>query len=171
MIQSIDLINGYEITQLSKQDNDIVEGLCNKCSDYYILSGGALPSKDDVSALFTDLPPNKNLEDKFLFGVFKSNKLIGIIDIIRDFPTISEWTIGLLLLEPEERGKGLGIIIHEALVKWTRHLGAKRFSIGVIEDNNRAFKFWSNLGYSKIKEINMDIASKTQVVNLMMVEF
>jgi len=97
--------------------------------------------------------------------------IFAIINIIRDFPTISEWTIGLLLLEPEERGRGLGIIIHEALVKWAGHLGAKRFSIGVIEDNNRAFKFWSNLGYAKIKEINMDIASKNQVVNLMMVEF
>ena len=103
--------------------------------------GGTLPSKDDISAIFTNLPPNKILKDKFLFGVYKSNKLIGIIDIIRDFPTIGEWTIGLLLLEPEERRKGLGIIIHEALVKWARHLGAKRFSIGVIEDNYRAFKF------------------------------
>lgn len=120
MIQCIDLINGYEITQLSKQDNHVVEELCNKCSDYYILSGGALPSKDSVSALFTGLPPNKNLEDKFLLGVYKSNRLIGIIDIIRDYPTISEWLIGLLLLEPEERGKGLGTIIHEALIrcKW-----------------------------------------------------
>lgn len=170
MRQSFDLINGYEISQLSRQNNDIVEELCNKCSDYFMLSGGALPSKDDGSALFTDLPPNKSLEDKFLFGVYKFNKLIGIIDIIKDFPAISEWTIGLLLIEPEERGKGLGIMIHDALVNWARHLGAKKFSIGVIEDNDRAFRFWSNLGYEKIEEINVDIGSKKQVANLMVVE-
>lgn len=76
-----------------------------------------------------------------------------------------------MLLEPEERGKGAGMVIHKALVGWARHLGAKRFSIGVVEDNDKAFKFWSNLGYVKVKEINMDIASKNQMVNLMMVEF
>lgn len=170
MMESIDLANGYKITQLYKQDIDTVEELCNKCSDYYILSGGALPTKDDVSALFTELPPNKNLEDKILLGVYKSNKLIGIIDIIRDYPIKSEWTIGLLLLEPEERGKGLGAIIHEALIKRARHLGAKRFSIGVIEDNNKAFSFWSKLGYEKIRDINMDIGSKKQEVKLMRLE-
>lgn len=171
MVQSIDLINGYKIIQLSKQNYDIVEELCKKCSDYFILSGETLPSKDDVSALFTDLPPNKNFEDKFFLGIYKSDKLIGIIDIVRDYPTISEWTIGLLLLEPEERGRGLGTVIHEALVKWSKSLGAKRFRIGVINDNDRAFKFWSNLGYAKVKEIDMDIVSKNQVVNIMVMEF
>jgi len=125
MAHIIDLINGYKIAQLSKQNYDIVEELCNKCSDYFILSGGALPTKDDVSALFTDLPPNKSLEDKFLLGIYRYNNLIGIIDIVRDYPIISEWTIGLLLLEPKERGRGLGTVIHEALVKWAKSLGAK----------------------------------------------
>jgi len=44
---------------------------------------------------------------------------------VRDYQIISEWTIGLLLLEPKERGRGLGTVIHEALVKWAKSLGAK----------------------------------------------
>lgn len=171
MMQSINLINGYKIKKLSIQDIDIVEELCNKCSDYFILSGGTLPTKDDVNNLFTDLPPNKNLEDKFLFGIYKSNNLIGIIDIIRNYPTVSEWTIGLLLLEPKERGRGLGTVIHEALVRWAKSLGAKRFRIGVINDNDSACRFWTNLGYVKVKEISMDIVSKKHIVNIMVMEF
>lgn len=48
---------------------------------------------------------------------------------------------------------------------------SKKFGIGVINDNDRAFKFWSNLGYVKVKEINMSIESKNQLVNLMVMEF
>jgi len=48
MMQDIGLINGYEIFQLSIRDNSIVEELCNKCSDYFILNGGTSPSKEHV---------------------------------------------------------------------------------------------------------------------------
>ena len=141
--------------------------LCEKCSDYYILSGGVFPSKEEINDIFTDLPPNKNLEDKFLLGVYKFEELIGMVDIIKDFPTIGEWTLGLMLIEPGERGSGLGKIIHKELIKWAKGLGAKTFRIGVIEDNHKAFKFWSNLGYIKIKEVKMDFKSKAHVVNIM----
>lgn len=170
MTQSIELIGEYKINQFSKDTDNMVKRLCDKCSDYYILSGGSLPTKEDIKAIFTDLPSNKDIKDKFVLGVYKSNELVGIIDIIRGYPTIREWTIGLLLLEPEERGKGLGFVIHEALVNWAKDLGAKQFTVGVIQDNYRALKFWNSLGYKKIKEVRMDIVSKTQIVNLMMLE-
>lgn len=167
MMQDIDLVCGYKIKHLSKDNNNIVERLCEKCSDYYILSDGVFPSKEEIDKIFTDLPPNKNIEDKFLLGAYKSDELVGIVDIIKDFPTTGEWMLGLMLIEPEERGNGLGKTIHEALVEWAKDLGAKTFRIGVIEDNYKAFNFWSNLGYTRIKEINMDFTSKTHVVNVM----
>lgn len=166
-MQDIDLIHGYKIKHLTKDNNNIVERLCEKCSDYYILSDGKLPSKDEIDKIFTDLPPNKNLKDKFLLGVYKSDELVGIVDIIKDFPTIEEWMLGLMLIEPKERGNGLGKIIHEALVRWAKKLGAKSFRIGVLKDNYEAFKFWSALGYIKIKEFNMDFTLKTHIVNVM----
>lgn len=168
MMQNIDFPEGYAINQLSKDNNSIVWNLCNKASDYFILSGGQLPSKDDMDNIFTDLPPNKTLTDKFVFGVYRSNKLIGIIDIIRNFPTIGVWTIGVLLLDPEERGKGLGTVIHQSLVKWAKKLGAKKFRIGVIEENYKAYKFWIKLGYTKTESKKTNIVSKNQVVNIMM---
>ncbi|SUY48173.1 putative acetyltransferase [Clostridium putrefaciens] len=42
-MQDINLINGYKIKYLSKENNNIVEKLCEKCSDYYILHGAILP--------------------------------------------------------------------------------------------------------------------------------
>jgi hypothetical protein len=105
IMQNIDLACGYNIKQLSKDNNNIVEKLCEKCTDYYILSDGVFPSKEEIDKIFIDLPPNKNFEDKFLLGAYKSGELVGIVDIIKDFPTIGEWMLGLMLIEPEERGK------------------------------------------------------------------
>ena len=167
MMQEIDLICGYKIKHLSKDNNNIIEKFCEKCSDYFILCDGEFPSKEKINKIFTDLPPNKNFDDKFLLGVYNSDELVGIVDIIKDFPTIGEWVLGLMLLAPEERGSGLGKMAHEALVEWAKGLGAKTFRIGVLEDNYRAFNFWSNLGYTKIREISMDFSSKTHMVNIM----
>ena len=133
--------------------------------DYYILHEGVLPSKKEALEIFSALPPGKNYEDKFVLGIFKDrNKLIGIIDIVKNFPVDGEWMLGLLFIDPEERGNGLGKLVHEALVQWAVTLGAKSFRIGVIEDNYKGKKFWSNLGYIKIKEVTN---TKKHIVNVM----
>ena len=69
------------------------------------------------------------------------------------------------------RWNELGKIAHEALVGWAKELGAKSFRIGVIEDNYKGINFWSSLGYTKIKEVNMDFTAKTHVVNVMRLQF
>jgi RimJ/RimL family protein N-acetyltransferase len=167
-MESINLINGYKVNLLSVDNPKIVEELCEKCSDYYILHEGILSSKEEIDEIFNALPTNKNYDDKFILGIYKfDNELVGIIDIVRDFPTVGEWMLGLMLIEPQERGNGVGKTVHEALIRWAINLGAKSFRIGVIEENNKGIKFWSALGYTKIKEVTMNFTEKTHIVNVM----
>lgn len=163
----INLTKEYKIKCLIRENSNIVETLCKECLDYYILTGGTVPSKEEVKEIFIALPPNKNYEDKFVLGIYKLNELIGLVDIIKDFITTKEWTIGLMLIKPQERSNGLGKVVHKALVEWAKDLGAKSFRIGVIEDNYKGINFWSSLGYKKIKEVNMDFNKKTHLVNVM----
>jgi hypothetical protein len=37
----------------------------------------------------------------------------------------------------------------------------------VFEDNYKGINFWSDLGYITIKEVNIDFANKTHIVNVM----
>lgn len=169
---NLKLKNYYNIISLSIDSIKIVEALFERCSDYYILQNGTYPSKEDAKELFTDLPPDKNYEDKFVLGIFNSNnKLIGIIDIVKDFPTLGQWMLGLLLVEPNERCNGLGKMIHSALAEWAINLDATSFRIGVLEENIKGLSFWSNLGYRKIKEVTMDFTNKTHKVQVMTLEF
>lgn len=165
---NLTLKNDYTIKSLTKDSLKAIEIFNVECSDYYLLHEGVLPSKKEALEIFNDLPPGKNYEDKYSLGIFRyTNDLIGIIDIVRDFPVVGEWMVGLLLIKPEERNNGLGKMIHEALVQWAITLGAKSLRIGVIEDNFKGKKFWSDLGYIKIKEAILEKEAKTNVVNVM----
>lgn len=161
----------YKLKVITYDSIELIESLCTKCIDYYGSYYGQYNITDVTKEVFEDIPPNKDYIDKFVFGVFKNNsQLVGIIDIVRDFPTQEEWIIGLMLIEPNERKNKLGTKIHKSLIKWATDLGAKPFRIGVIKDNHVAMKFWSNLGYKKIKEVNMDLCGKKNIVYVMRLE-
>lgn len=165
---NINMIKGYEIQSLTLDELKTIEIFNLRCSDYYMLHDGVLPSENEALEIFNSLPPGKTYEDKFSLGIYKyENELIGVIDIVRNFPSDGEWMLGLLLMEPEERNNGLGKLIHEALVEWAITLGSKSFRIGVIEDNHKGKKFWSDLGYIKIKEVVVNKPEKTHIVNVM----
>jgi RimJ/RimL family protein N-acetyltransferase len=169
-MEKLYLQNGYVIKSLTMDDIEITKALCLRCSDYYLLHDGILPSREKAEEIFTALPPDKSYEDKFVLGIFKnSNEIIGIIDIVKNFPDEGQWIIGLLIIDPGERGNGLGKRVHELLTEWAVKLGAKSFRIGAIEDNHKGIKFWSGLGYTKIKEVEMDFAAKSHTVNIMTV--
>lgn len=160
--------NDYEIESLTRDKLTMVEALNAKCSDYYLLHEGVLPSEREALEIFIVLPPGKDYEDKFVLGIFKGGtELIGIVDIVKDFPAEREWMLGLLLLDPEERGKRLGKLVHKALVQWAAGLGARCFRIGVIEDNYKGKKFWTDLGYVKIERGAMNVAKKKHMISVM----
>ncbi|MCB2358989.1 GNAT family N-acetyltransferase [Clostridium estertheticum] len=122
-MQNIVLINRYNIKSLCLDNHEIVEKLCEKCFDFYILHDGILPSIKDIDDIFVILPPNKNYKDKFVLRIFKyDNELVGLVDIVRDFPTVGEWMLGLMLIKPQERSYGLGKIVHDSLVRWAINL-------------------------------------------------
>jgi GNAT superfamily N-acetyltransferase len=165
---TLDLENNYHIKSLTINNLKSIESLNLKCSDYYLLHDGVLPSKKDALEIFSSLPPGKSYEDKFVLGIYKSrDELIGIIEIVRDFPVIGEWMLGLLFIEPDERHHGLGRRVHEALVQWAITLGSRSFRIGVIKENHKGKKFWSDLGYLQIKEMAMDLTKKAHIIDVM----
>ncbi len=156
-----------KIVSLSLDDIESVDQLCKECEDYFLLHDGCLHTKKNLEEIFTSLPPNKQPQDKFVLGIFYKDQLIGIIDLVRDFPTIGQWIIGLFLLKEKERGKGIGKLIHSTLSEIVLNLNGKSLRIGVSKENVNGLKFWGNLGYKKIKESNMKIGNKLHKVYTM----
>lgn len=141
-------LDGYDIRRLGSDDAAIFQQLYERCSDYHELVEGAptrpTPAKDDLAAT----PPGRLLDDKIVIGIFDANTLVGVLDLFRDEPRPGEWWLGLLMLDPAVRSRGLGRRIVEAALPWS---GARVMWLGVLEANPRAERFWRSAGFAEVK--------------------
>lgn len=159
----------YTARLLSPADETTVQDLCERCSDFSLLIEGRLPEKSAGHDILFDLPPNKGLEDKYVIGVYKKENdlLIAVIDLIKDYKVSGEWTLGLLMIDPNERGHGLGRTL-QAFIKTQvlAHQGSM-MRIGVVEENHRAYKFWREMGYAEVDRVKMTLGIKEHSVIVM----
>ena len=146
-------LKDYKVKNLKKGDIYDIQNLCERCSDYFCIDQGSGPDRDEGRKILEILPPQKGIRDKFVLGVYNTEKrLIGLIDIVKNYPTENEWMLGFLLIDPDERNKGLGKLLHNALIYWVRNEKGKKIRIGVLNENEKAFRFWSSLGYKLINK-------------------
>jgi RimJ/RimL family protein N-acetyltransferase len=136
---------------LIASDGDALQKLCEQCSDYFELMQGYRAGSSESESLFRSLPEGKEYADKYLIGIFSrfTGRLIGVIDLIRDFPASGEWMLGLVLLNPESRSLGIGGQICQRLTYWCQSNGATSIRIGVVEDNAAALRFWQKMGFEE----------------------
>jgi ribosomal protein S18 acetylase RimI-like enzyme len=118
------------------------------CRDYFELVTGQPPSPTEAAELLAAVPRGKTRDDKFVFGLFDApGHLVGVLDVIRDFPKPREWYLGLLLFEPTLRGQKLGDRVYHRLEEWVAAQGAAAVHLIVEEVNPRALRFWQRMGF------------------------
>jgi ribosomal protein S18 acetylase RimI-like enzyme len=61
--------------------------------------------------------------------------------------------MGLLILDPQERGKGLGRKAAEQVIEEAKLDLAPRIRIAVLDKNPRGRKFWESLGFKLEKTV------------------
>lgn len=169
---NISLSNGYKIKTITK-DNNFYEvfKLCERCSDYYLLHDGTYPVKEDAEEIFTSLPPNNTYDDKFVLGVFEmDNRLIGLAEIVKNYPVIDSWIIGLLFIDPDERGSGLGREVHKVIRALAVKSGVRLLRLCAVEENIKGVNFWSSLGYKTIKQESREYKKKTHMLYIMVMD-
>ena len=70
--------------------------------------------------------------------------LIGLLDIIRDYPQTGIWTIGYILIHPKHQGKKLGsTLIHDL----GKNLKPSKMRCVVQKQNVRVLRFWLESGF------------------------
>lgn len=158
----------YNIRLLSGDDEADVQDLCERCSDFSELIEGRQPEKDAGHNILFDLPPGKELKDRYVFGVYKENNvLIAVIHIVKDYKAAGEWIIGLMMLDPSERGNGLGRKLHELIKSWVSEEKGRTLIIGVVEENYRGYKFWREMGYVEVGRVKQTYGNKEHTVIVM----
>jgi len=157
---------------LTLNDAPALQELLERCADFSWLVEGEPPSPHAAQDMLADLPPSKTLADKFLYGIFREKTLVGVLDGIRGYPQEGTWWIGLLLLDPAQRGRGTGEQALLAFEDWAGQQGAQALMLGVVEENRRGFNFWRRMGFTLVEtRPPRRFGQKEQVVLVMRKEY
>jgi ribosomal protein S18 acetylase RimI-like enzyme len=162
-------LQAYSVKQLSLEDITAVQALCGKCLDYMLLVDGRPADPIEVEKDFFEVPPGNQPEDKFIFGIVNvQNELVGLLDVVRSYPEPKVWWIGLLMFLPEVRSQGMGRKVLEGFVEFVRANDGQAIMLGVVEENVRAWQFWSRVGFELVRVTEpRQFGNKTHTVRIM----
>lgn len=144
-------LEGYRIERLDAGHAAALQDLYERCSDYHELEEGRPTRPGAARHLLSELPPGKVPGDKFVLGIRGPGEaLVGVLDLIRDYPEERAWWLGLLMLDPGVRGRALGGRVLGAAEEALRGRGARSVYLGVLEHNVRGERFWRRRGFAEL---------------------
>ncbi len=140
------MTDDYYVTRMDRElhARDL-QSLYERCSDYHEVEFGepTRPSAAEDDFAF------KNNE---IYGIYSQrSELIGALELIRNYPKPDEWWIGLLMLDPRARSRGLGERVCRSTFEWAGREGGRAVWIAVQERNERAQRFWKRMGFVEME--------------------
>ena len=156
-----------EIRELNKSNSEEIVNLLNNCIDYFELVEGEKPNINTTKGILEDLPSEKTIDDKKVFGFYDNQELIALVDFIKGYKTLDEGIIGLFLVDERKRNLGIGKYVHQEIIKVAQSYSLKKLRIGVAESDKVACILWKELGYGEIERKNMTIGKKENTVIVM----
>jgi ribosomal protein S18 acetylase RimI-like enzyme len=159
----------YSVHRLEPEDIPALQLLFNKCSDYTFIVEGESTSPTAAQETFQFVPPGRSPSDKFIFGLIdQHNKIVGLLEGMSHYPDDTTWWIGLLMLSPEVRGRGVGRKLLDGFSRYVQSRGGTIIMLGVVEANQRAYRFWQQMGFKLIRKTEpRQFGKKEQAVFVM----
>lgn len=144
-----------------EKDLGFLSILFSECIDFIELFSGNRMATQEAESMLTALPNKKSIKDKFFIGFFdEKNTLKGAADFIKNYPEKNVCFLGLLLVSPELRNKGIGAQLYQNLEHFFKQNGVKRIDLIVQEKNPSARNFWEKRGFVFVKNVIQNIGDK-----------
>jgi GNAT superfamily N-acetyltransferase len=138
------------LVELGAGDLPALQALFERCTAFFQLVHGAPPRPDEAARWLAEAVPGKGPEDRRTFGLRDDEeRLVGAVDVVRDYPAAREFWLGTMVIEPSIRGLGLGAWFHAQLLAWIRAQGARGVQLCVQKENPGAIRFWAREGYEE----------------------
>lgn len=159
------MTNDYAIAVLDRAgDESRLQGFLERCSDYYLLHEGRPTPADAARHELSAVPDGRSVDDLRLIGVTSVNgELVAVAQVLRSYPADGDWWIGMLLVAPSLRGRGLGSLLFEHVMQRARAEGGRTVQLVVSSRNPRAKKFWEGLGFVETRRLERVDARSGQV--------
>ena len=129
---------GRDVMRLSTDDAPALQRLLERCDDYYDIVEGRPAGPHAAIEELTEGPPERMPQDVFGLGIAaRPGELAGFIAALRHYRRPNQWYLGLMLLDPAMRGRGLGRAAYLAFEEWVVSEGADPMLLAVVEPNHR----------------------------------
>jgi GNAT superfamily N-acetyltransferase len=128
-------------------DLDLVDAFTQEAADYWHLADRRAPDRQKAQDFFTDCPPGCDPAASQRLGMFTEGGLVGIAELSFGWPSAVDPYLGLQLLAPRARGRGLGRVLLGEVEARARATGAKALYLAVLEENPKRWTFWRREGF------------------------
>jgi GNAT superfamily N-acetyltransferase len=145
------------LRELTAEDLDAVQALFERCGDYFLLHEGRRPGATEARDEWHARPPETPRANKHLIGL-SAPELVGVLEVVCDWPRPATWNVGLLLLEPAARRRAAGSRMMAAVDRWAAQVGADTLRISVNTANTGGMAFWRRLGFKQVAAVGADPA-------------
>ncbi|WP_316014439.1 GNAT family N-acetyltransferase [Roseobacter sp. HKCCA0434] len=116
-----------------------------RAADYVRLETGADDTEGYAREMLVEAPPGAEI---FNYGLARRDgKLAGFAGSVRGYPGPRDWYMGLLVLDPAERGSGLGTTAFTFIRELARSHDAPAMRIAVLDANPAGRRFWERQGF------------------------
>jgi len=159
----------YYVSKLEFEHCELLQKLFDRCADYAMIVEGESVSPTAAQEMFQAVPPGRSTDDKFVYGLLdRGGNILGVLEGMRHYPDESIWWIGLLMLAPEVRERGLGRKLVQSFCEYVHSEQGTAIMLGVVEENRSAYHFWQGQGFESVRQTEpRSFGRKTQKVYVM----
>ena len=130
-------------------DLDAVAGLYVRAAAFWLMTDRKPPDPAKAAAFFTDGPPGCDPSISCRLGVFEDCGLLGVAELSFGFPGPEDAYLGLMLIDPAARGRGLGRVFLAEVERLARAKGCPSLFLAVLEENTPGLRFWQARGFAR----------------------
>ncbi|WP_405162827.1 GNAT family N-acetyltransferase [Nocardia sp. NBC_01499] len=111
------------VRDLVPEDEAAVLEVFAASEDWFVAETGQPSAPGDVQSLYYVLPEGSDLDDKVLLVIEVDGRVVGMIDAVQRYPHPQAISLGLFVIRPEFRRRGLGRAVVDALLGEARSRG------------------------------------------------
>ena len=129
-----DMSTEFEVRILEKSDVDMVYDLSIKNSIYYQYHP-PMVTRESILEDMDALPPGKMMNNKYYIGFFERDKLIAVMNLIKDYPEKKTAFIGLFMMDVNYQNKDIGSKVIGEVLFHLKSENYKNIRLGVDKGN------------------------------------
>jgi GNAT superfamily N-acetyltransferase len=139
-----------------------LQELIDACHDDLRLATGDEPGADDARAMLGSCPADVTPAQRLTLGVYDGDgALAAAVDAYRDFPHAVAWTLAVLLVRPDLRGRGLATGVLSRLERVATDHGGTAVHVVAPARNRAMLQLLRRAGYEQRRELALPVRGRS----------